>query len=189
MSGTLPLSRLGPGAGPGYEQPFEMLEACHERVHRMLDLLARLRAHLASQGVDDAGRQAARDVMRYFDLAAPQHHLDEERHVFPALMAGSDEALHALVRRLQADHQAMEAGWARIRTALDALATDGRDLGSADLEAIDAFTALYAGHITAEEQAAYPAARPLLEQSGGLPGMALDMMRRRGVTPDDAGNA
>ena len=29
-----------------FEQPFEMLVACHERVIRTLDLLQRLRAHL-----------------------------------------------------------------------------------------------------------------------------------------------
>ena len=181
MSPAIPLSQLGADAGPGFEQPFEMLEACHERVHRMLDLLGRLCAHVAAQGVDDAARQAARDVMRYFDLAAPQHHLDEERHVFPALLAGADDALHAVVRRLQSDHQAMESGWARVRTALDALACEGRVLESGDLDAIDAFTALYGTHIEAEEQVAYPAARPLLEESGRLAGMSRDMMHRRGV--------
>jgi len=30
----------------GFEQPFEMLAACHERVNRMLALLERLREHL-----------------------------------------------------------------------------------------------------------------------------------------------
>src|SRR5665647_521132 len=62
----------------GFEQPFEMLEACHERVNRMLALLVRLREYLPGHGTDDNARQAARDVMRYFDLAAPHHHQDEE---------------------------------------------------------------------------------------------------------------
>ena len=37
---------LSPGAG--FEAPFEMLAACHERVERMLTLLARLQQHLLS---------------------------------------------------------------------------------------------------------------------------------------------
>ncbi|RYY71287.1 MAG: hemerythrin domain-containing protein, partial [Comamonadaceae bacterium] len=73
--------------GVGFEQPFEMLEACHERVQRSLQLLARLCAHVRSQGGDDSAREAARDVLRYFDIAAPLHHEDEELHVFPPLLA------------------------------------------------------------------------------------------------------
>ncbi|RYY81317.1 MAG: hemerythrin domain-containing protein, partial [Comamonadaceae bacterium] len=60
------LTEAGAG-GAGFEQPFEMLEACHERVHRMLTLLDRLRRHVAGHGTDEQARQAARDVMRYFD--------------------------------------------------------------------------------------------------------------------------
>lgn len=60
-----------------------MLEACHERVQRTLGLLGRLREHVRKQGVDNDARQAARDVLRYFDIAAPLHHQDEELHVFP----------------------------------------------------------------------------------------------------------
>lgn len=70
----------------GFEQPFAMLEACHERVERTLTLLSRLRSYLREQAVDDAARQAARDVLRYFDIAAPLHHEDEELHVFPLLL-------------------------------------------------------------------------------------------------------
>ena len=93
---TSPLTlHVGPAAG--FDQPFEMLAACHERAARMLDLLARLLPHLASQGCDEQARQAARDVMRYFDLAGPAHHEDEERHVFPLLQASPDPAAQALV--------------------------------------------------------------------------------------------
>jgi hypothetical protein len=39
--------------GTAFEQPFEMLVACHERVERMLALLARLLEHLPGYGCDD----------------------------------------------------------------------------------------------------------------------------------------
>jgi hypothetical protein len=35
----------------GFEQPFAMLEACHERVERTLTLLSRLRSYLREQAV------------------------------------------------------------------------------------------------------------------------------------------
>lgn len=84
---TLP-GHHAPGAG--YEAPFEMLDACHERVGRMLRLLHKLRAHLQASGWDAQAAEAARDVLRYFNEAAPRHHEDEERHVFPAVLAAPD---------------------------------------------------------------------------------------------------
>ena len=94
--------------GAGFDEPFAMLDACHDRVRRSLDLLERLRAYLQDKGCDDSARQAARDVLRYFDIAAPLHHEDEELHVFPPLLAqGGDERLAALVRQLQRDHVRM----------------------------------------------------------------------------------
>lgn len=89
---TLPGHRA-PGAG--YEAPFEMLDACHERVERMLRLLHRLRAHLQASGWDAQAAEAAHDVLRYFNEAAPRHHEDEERHVFPAVLAAPDAPIPA----------------------------------------------------------------------------------------------
>ncbi|GEM_PF-531315 len=99
----------------GFDQPFEMLEACHERVLRMLALLDRLRVHLRTKDCDDSARQAARDILRYFDQAAPLHHEDEELHVFPPLLEQGDAQTVALVQRLQREHGLMSADWALAR--------------------------------------------------------------------------
>jgi hemerythrin-like domain-containing protein len=165
----------------GFEQPFEMLAACHERVNRMLTLLSRLREHMSSHGVDDNARQAARDVMRYFDLAAPHHHQDEELHVFPPLLAAGDPATVDLVRRLQRDHVQMTSCWADARRVLDAVACGERPaLSPADEAALDRFAGLYDGHIQDEEGLAYPAAAKLLDEAA-LTAMGREMMRRRGA--------
>ena len=172
MSSPLVL-HAAPGAG--FEQPFEMLEACHERVERMLGLLERLATHLVDAGADTSARQAARDVMRYFDLAAPQHHEDEERHVFPALRALGQGAL---ADRLHADHEAMAGQWAALRTALAAIADDGaRALPEA---AWREFAALYRRHLADEEALAYP---PVVASTdaAGRERMADEMARRRGI--------
>lgn len=81
--------------GVGFEQPFEMFEACHERVRRSLALLERLIVHVGAHGHDAQSRSAAADVLRYFDLAAPLHHEDEERHVFASLEQCRNAALEA----------------------------------------------------------------------------------------------
>ncbi len=181
MNQTIKLASLTALPAAGYEQPFEMLEACHERVHRMLGLLARLQSHVATHGADEQARQAARDVMRYFDQAAPQHHLDEERHVFPAILAHCEPPVASVVRQLQEEHRLMEDGWHRARLILQALAAGTLERIDPDQAAqLDTFATLYDRHIRTEETVAYPAARERLDH-GALSAMADDMMRRRGV--------
>lgn len=165
----------------GFDEPFEMLEACHERIQRMLALLARLRAHLPAHGADTQAQQAARDILRYFDQAAPLHHQDEETHVFPPLLAAADARVAEVVHRLQQDHREMDARWQDARGVLLRIA-DGSlaALAPADATALDAFAGLYDAHLRAEEEIAYPAAQSLLD-APTLQAMGEEMARRRGV--------
>jgi hemerythrin-like domain-containing protein len=163
----------------GFEQPFEMLQACHERVERMLRLLQRLRSHLATLGCDDQARQAARDVMRYFDIAAPAHHEDEERHVFPPLLAAG--ACVDVVQRLQQEHVEMAARWPAVRAVLQRVA-DGPWHGyRADDEALlEQYSRLYDWHLAAENELVYPAAAQHLDVQAQA-AMGEEMARRRGL--------
>ena len=158
----------------GFESPFDMLEACHERVERMLVLLQRLHQHVQDKGCDDQARQAAQDVMRYFDVAAPLHHQDEELHVFPSLLGGPDAAAAEGARMLLAQHRQLEVRWAEMREVLLTL-TDLRG------EHVDAFVQAYRTHIQLEESLAYPAAKQQLDALQ-LHDMGEEMMVRRGVT-------
>jgi hemerythrin-like domain-containing protein len=181
MNRPIPMASLISTPGVGFDQPFEMLEACHERVARMLALLQRLRGHLPAHGADANAQQAARDVMRYFDMAAPHHHRDEELHVFPPLLARGDREMLALVARLQQDHVQMEARWQQARQVLAAVASGAlQALSASDEAALEAFAVLYDGHIEAEERLAYPAAAALLD-APALAGMGQEMARRRGA--------
>ncbi|WP_338414301.1 hemerythrin domain-containing protein [uncultured Sphaerotilus sp.] len=165
----------------GFDQPFEMLQACHDRVERSLALLQRLVAHVRDHGHDAASRSAARDVLRYFDLAAPHHHLDEERHVLPPLLASDDADLRALAEQLVAEHRRMEALWAALRVPLQQWADEAPASTTFPLpEALAEFTAVYAGHIAREEAHAYPQARTLLD-AATLADMGAEMSARRRV--------
>lgn len=160
-----------------------MLEACHERVQRTLALLGRLRAHVALHGSDESARQAARDVLRYFDIAAPLHHQDEELHVFPPLLAQGSSSVVALVQRLLQDHQDMVAEWAAARQPLQALADGQASTFSAQDEAVlERFARRYVRHIEDEEGAAYPAVQQLLPPEALAP-MGREMASRRQVMP------
>jgi hemerythrin-like domain-containing protein len=122
--------------------------------------------------------------MRYFDVAAPLHHQDEELHVFPPLLAGPDAALRELVQRLQQDHRQMEVAWTEARRTLKAVAdsppSGWTPLSTSQTGALDQLAALYRRHLDDEDRQAYPAAEAALSPAA-VQAMSQDMMQRRGV--------
>ena len=173
-----------PGFGApavGFDTPFEMLEACHERVQRTLALLGKLCRYLDDHACDESARQAARDVLRYFDVAAPLHHEDEELHIFPLLLAEGAPEVVARVQQLQHDHQQMTVHWQDARARLQAFADGHCSAFSAEDEAaFTRFSEGYAAHIASEEQVVYPAARALLGEQA-VQQMGQEMRQRRGA--------
>lgn len=168
----------------GFEQPFAMLQACHERVARSLDLLQRLLDHLEQSGCDEQARSAAHDVWRYFELAAPAHHADEERHVLPLLRASGDLWLAEVARRLQADHEELRAVWGelgplllRLHRSQDAMTPARADMLRAQ---VAAFIAIHERHVPLEDAVAFPAAQARL-QPAALEAMGEEMRHRRGA--------
>lgn len=161
----------------GFDEPFALMGACHERVARTLGLLERIGAHVAAHGCDAQARDAAKDVLRYFTIAAPLHHEDEERHVLPRLRA---QGRTALADRLHADHHEMETRWSAIAPELMAIRDGGLDLdGLAATRARWAeFATLYAAHLEAEDHDAYPAVGVDLAESE-LQAMGAEMAARR----------
>jgi hemerythrin-like domain-containing protein len=160
-----------------------MLSACHDRIRIQCATLRRLVPHLAEHGADEEARNAASNVMRYFDTSATHHHADEEEDLFPALiesMAGSDAiCLRKMIEELTADHRAMEVAWQRLRGVLQRIAAgETTPLASDDVEAL---VRLYERHIGCEEDELYPmVARLLSEEDLAHVGRA---MRERRRTP------
>jgi hemerythrin-like domain-containing protein len=165
--------------GAAFHAPFEMLLACHDRVLRMLGLMERLLGHIRSQGADRQARDAARDLIRYFDLAAPAHHEDEERHLLPRLRTvGQGE----LADQLQREHQAMNQAWRCARESLTQVA-EGRctpqvlERASADWPRLQD---LYGPHVELENSVAYGVARASMDDEQ-REAMGREMAQRRGV--------
>ena len=175
------ISPPGSPAGPTFEEPFEMLLACHDRVARMLDLIGKIREHLLQFGADEQVRQACRDVMRYFDKAGPQHHRDEELHVFPTLIGTQDLEMIQIVAKLQIDHQEMARRWVIARSLLDDIESGFRTrFNQADDEILQAFADMYKEHMRDEEKLAFPRAQEEILPER-LQAMSKDMQTRRGV--------
>jgi pyridoxamine 5'-phosphate oxidase len=138
----------------GFDDPLGMLLGCHRRIEKKLATLKGLCAHLARESVDAQASAAAQAVLRYFQSAAPFHHDDEEKDLFPMLekrIADDGERARFLELRekLVQEHREMERVWSRLRKPLEGIA-DGlpRALPETDVQS---FLSIYARHIKAEE--------------------------------------
>lgn len=140
----------------GFDDPVEMLLACHRRIEKQLETLQRLRAHVAARGVDAQASAAAQSVLRYFLKAAQDHHEDEEKDLFPLLEKritdpGALARFRVLRDKLEHDHREMERLWARLRKPLEGIA-EGLTRSLA-VDEVQVFVTAYASHILAEEAA------------------------------------
>ena len=166
----------------GFEVPLEMLSACHSRIERQCATLERLIDHVARHGVDEQAKAAAAAVMRYFDVAAADHHLDEEEDLFPALLesvAGSDPVcLRELTTALTNEHRELEARWQqRIRPMLVQLSAGASSLHG---DEIRGWIRLYEHHVSREERELLPMAARLLSDAE-LERIGRAMRERRGI--------
>lgn len=163
-------------ASVSFDQPIEILHACHGKILQQCDTLGKLATHLATHGCDVQAQQAAQRILRYFDTAGQFHHQDEENDLFPALrLAAKDCALNELLDALLAQHVVMLAAWEAVREVLLQLVS-GKNV---ELRT-DEFTACHRAHIAREESELLPLATRWLtaEQQQQI---AQHMAARRGV--------
>jgi hemerythrin-like domain-containing protein len=147
---------------------FVSLDKTHREALQTLQDFERLLAHLDENGLDDVARSSARKIMAFFAGPAREHHAEEEKHVFPGLLAGGDEALVHHVRRLQQDHGWLEEDWHELSPQIEAIATGYNWYDLALLrEALPVFIALYQEHIALEESVVYPEAERLRQAQIG----------------------
>lgn len=160
-------------------QPFDVLDQCHQQVVSMLQRMDDLVAHLQSTGHDARAQQMAREIFDFFMGPAREHHLDEEKHVFPAIIRSGDEELVRHMLRLQQDHGWIEQDWLELAPHFESIAA-GYNWFNVDLmaQAIPVFQALYRDHIALEESLIYPEAKARIAR-WDLQGMGREMAQRR----------
>lgn len=168
-------------AAPSFDNPLEMLHACHGKIMMQCGTLRNLTAHLASKGCDQQAQQAAQGILRYFDTAGQFHHQDEEDDLFPVLraLAGSGKAqIETLVERLLAEHIVMFAAWDEVRAILLQIAAGvNTPLPEALTEKL---IGSYVAHIGGEEKELLPLAAHLLSPEQIMQ-LGKSMAKRRGA--------
>lgn len=170
------MSILISSADSGDERPLELLYACHERVRRFTALAGRLAAHVADHGADGQARDAAAQILRYFELSLPNHHADEEEDVFPALRGLNDQALAGVIAALKAEHSVLDALWHEVAPWLRHIAQGETEPVP---EVLAQFVASYAAHTEREESEVFVAIERLPESV--VDTIAQRMRARRGA--------
>ena len=164
---------------PGFDQPLDVLLACHGRFEKQCATLEKLQTHLPRHGSDAEAQQAARNILNYFDTAAVHHHDDEERNLFPLLERAGQGAWCEVVELLTSEHDDLAQLWRALRPPLQAI-----EQGEAvALNAIhtDHFIALNRSHIAFENERVLPLARQILSAADLLT-LGQAMAARRGLT-------
>lgn len=142
------------------EDGFAVLDGVHRRTLVCLDDLETLIESVLDKGPTAQTRVRAARVLTYFRTQARRHHEDEERHVFPLLLASSDPELKRKVLQLQQDHFWLEEDWRELEPRLAAIAEGGEVPDLEQLRAdVQALLALHRDHIALEEAVIYPSAR------------------------------
>lgn len=172
-------------AAPAAIAVFEFLDATHQGIQTHLRLLHALVDAIESDGLNPATRQQARCVLDYFNGEARQHHLDEEKHIFPSLLASQNADIVQATEHLIQDHGWLEENWIQIAPSLEAATNGNLWFDTAELRhALAVFEALYVDHIVLEESIAYPEAKKRLANLNTL-GMGREMAKRRALRRDD----
>ena len=163
---------------PSFDNPVEMLLACHGKIQSQCATLRKLLQHLSSHGCDAQAQQAAQAILRYFDTAGQNHHDDEEQDLFPYLIATQNAEVHELIAHLLDEHKVLNAAWQQLRPLLLSIA-EGR-AAELDIKSVEHFITVHDRHISLGNAQLLPQAAKLLDHMQ-LEALGRSMAARRGV--------
>lgn len=147
-------------------QPLDSFAQCHAGITRQLEALDSL-PELAR--VAQRAREVAAATEALFRDAVLEHHAEEEKDLFPAVLRsagpGEERALvEGMVQRLTAEHRAVEALWQRLRPAVH-LTAQGRP-AELDVALVHRLVHGYLRHARFEEEQFLPLAATILRRDG-----------------------
>jgi hemerythrin-like domain-containing protein len=145
--------------------PVQDFSQCHTGIFTKLDLLGELPALLAPAA---RAREIAEKSLEFFREAIFEHHLDEERELFPAVAAHAENGkeldhVKTMIARLTQEHRELETVWKRLESGLKGVAK-GRDseLNVADIEVL---VTRYRAHAQYEEAEFLPLSQAILSRN------------------------
>lgn len=144
------------------DAPLLNFSNCHVGILSHLDNFAQLPALMEPAS---RARKIAEETLGFFREAVFEHHSEEERELFPAVMASAvkgeeRDRVTVMVNQLTAEHRTIEAAWAYLEPALKKVAKgQASDLNLAGVEHL---VSQYRAHAAYEEAQFLPLAHTIL---------------------------
>lgn len=166
-----------------YERPIDLLLSCHEKILHFSSALFEVSLALKEKGWNEEIKVSISQVRRYFNIAGPDHHLDEEHHLFPAIIAldpelklpESTEIVH-LLNRLIKEHVESDVLWETLDTMLEEESEDFTTLEKLALK----FKTTIQEHARIENEQIFPYAIKNINKDE-LKKIGLAIAERRGI--------
>lgn len=147
------------------ELPLLDFSECHSGILKKLDLLSELPALLEPAA---RARLIAEQAYDFFRTVIFEHHLDEERELFPAVLESAQEGeelqrVKAMIRRLTDEHRELETLWKTLEVGLKQLAKG--QVAELDGALINRLVVQYRAHAGFEEQEFLPLSQAILSRN------------------------
>lgn len=166
------------------DEPIQQFAQCHVGILKKLDMLGELPALLEPAA---RAREIADQAVHFFREAIFEHHLDEERELFPAVLITAKqgderERVRSMVNRLTDEHRGLEATWKRLESGLRKVAKgQAVDIPVFELEAL---IAQYRSHAQYEEDEFLPMSQEILgHQSNHMAALGMSLHIRHQKKP------
>jgi len=159
--------------------PISDFKNCHSGIFRKLEALTELAELLPKF---QRARQLSEQSVEFFREAIFEHHLDEERELFPAVLAETREGeerprVRQIIDRLTEEHRTLEKLWKSLEGDLKRVAK-GKE-SDVDLEAIAQLTSRYRAHAEFEETAFLPLSEEILARNlNGIAALGMSLHMR-----------
>jgi len=155
-----------PTSQPQGDEPLNQFAHCHSGILSRLSMLDELPGLL---GPAARARMIAEQALSFFREAIFEHHLEEGRELFPAVLASAhpgeeQERVQSIAERLTREHRVLEGLWKSLEKDLKRVAK-GQD---ADLDTADVHRLVreYSAHARFEESEFLPLAHTILGRNG-----------------------
>ena len=155
-----------PAGSVDTDAPLNNFSQCHAGIVRHLDIFGELPALLAPA---QRARAVAEDIVQFFRAAAFEHHEEEERELFTAVLRaavnGDEQArVRQMVDQLTREHRDIERQWNALEPQLKKVAKG--QPADIDPAAIERLVAQYKAHAHFEETEFLPLSEQILGRDG-----------------------
>jgi hemerythrin-like domain-containing protein len=166
------------------DEPIQDFSQCHAGILNKLQMLGELPALLEPAA---RAREVAGQALEFFRDAVFEHHIDEERELFPAVLASATQGdehdlVQLMVDRLTKQHRELEGLWKRLEPGLRKVAKG--QPSDVSVEKIEQLVTQYRAHAEFEEREFLPLSQAILGRNANhLSALGLSLHMRHTPSP------